>query len=82
MERCNCAASWANVPCRCPWRRPPCARYKCGSYGIWEDVETGEVYCGAHAVLFMDGDTADVKEKRADFAREYARDAAREARRS
>jgi hypothetical protein len=61
--------------------RGRCAQLGCKSYAIWEDLDTGAVFCGAHAVLVIDGDNADVKEKRQDFAAEYARDAAREARR-
>lgn len=62
--------------------RDRCRQLGCKSYAIWTDVESGATFCGAHAVLVIDGDDADTKEKRAEFGREYARDAKREAVRS
>lgn len=57
--------------------RSECNYLGCRSYGIWKDVDTGKVYCGAHSCIVIDG-IDDAREKRREFADEYARDAARE----
>jgi hypothetical protein len=76
---CNCSAKTGYGACRCSWRRPRCQYIACRSYAIWTDVDSGEQFCGAHAVLRMNSDDEDdSKEKRREFAAEYARDAARE----
>lgn len=59
--------------------RRVCAQPGCTMASIWTDMDTGLVYCGPHAVLEID-EPDDSKEKRRDFAADYARDAAREAR--
>ncbi len=60
--------------------RSGCAHLGCTSFAIWEDVDTGTMFCGAHAVLVIDSGDDESKQKRADFADEYKRDADREAR--
>lgn len=60
--------------------RPECEYLGCRSYGIWQDVDTGKVYCGAHSCVVIDEGEDPSIEKRRDFADEYKRDADREAR--
>lgn len=62
--------------------REECQYLGCRSYGIWKDVDTGKVYCGAHSCIVIDGiaDQRDREDRRRDIGDEWERDAAREAR--
>lgn len=62
--------------------RPPCGYLGCQSYGIWQDMDDGRVYCGAHSCIVVDRPDDESAQKRKDFADEYKRDADREAVRS
>lgn len=58
-----------------------CSYLGCREPGIWRDEDDDRLYCGGHQI-YVRPDDADVREKRRDFADEYARDAKQEAVRS
>jgi hypothetical protein len=64
--------------------RPRCSFMGCKSTGIWSDDDDARTWCGAHLIYVIAPAAAEdeSRQKRADFAAEYARDAAREARES
>lgn len=55
-----------------------CSYLNCREPGIWVDEDDGRKYCGAHLIYVRPVDDDESRQKRRDFADEYARDAARE----
>lgn len=59
--------------------RPLCTYLGCRLPGIWTDVDTDRVYCGAHSCIVIDGinEERDRADRRKDVGDEWKRDAAR-----
>jgi hypothetical protein len=55
-----------------------CAHDGCFRSGTWIDEDDGRGYCGEHVVFVAPVSDDEARQKRRDFADEYARDAARE----
>jgi hypothetical protein len=57
-----------------------CQHPDCFRSGTWIDEDDGKGYCGEHIIFVLTPKDDEPRQKRKDFAAEYARDAEREAR--